>query len=98
MVLLLSSLRNSGSFLGSLVSKTPAAAGRGGNSCVQLFNMSRSCTMSSDSGGKFLIEEEKYGFLKELGLDKVNKGVYNGKWFGSGEVSLKKWACSSGYL
>ena len=43
--------------------------------------------MSNDSG-KFLVEEEKYAFLKELGLDKVNDGVYNGKWFGSGEVSF----------
>ena len=34
----------------------------------------------------FLIEDQKYAFLKDLGLDKTNKGVYNGQWFGSGEV------------
>jgi len=30
---------------------------------------------------------EKYPFLKELGLDKENCGVYaDGKWFGSGKT------------
>jgi len=29
---------------------------------------------------------EKYPFLKELGLEPVNLGVYNGSWSGSGEV------------
>ena len=33
----------------------------------------------------FLVEDPKYAFLKDLGLDKTNKGVYNGTWFGSGE-------------
>ncbi|KAL0272061.1 UNVERIFIED_CONTAM: hypothetical protein PYX00_005178 [Menopon gallinae] len=33
-----------------------------------------------------LIEDPKYDFLKKLGLEKRNNGVYNGKWFGSGEV------------
>ena len=35
----------------------------------------------------FLIDEPKYAFLKELGLEKENKGVYDGAWKGSGEVS-----------
>lgn len=35
---------------------------------------------------KFLIDQPKYSFLKELGLEKRNAGVYNGKWFGNGEV------------
>lgn len=34
----------------------------------------------------YLINEPKYGFLKELGLGETNLGVYNGKWTGSGEV------------
>ena len=34
-----------------------------------------------------LVSEPKYSFLKELGLGEVNDGVYDGKWFGSGEVS-----------
>lgn len=38
-------------------------------------------TMSS-----FLIEQPKYSFLKDLGLEKSNVGVYNGQWFANGEV------------
>ena len=34
----------------------------------------------------YLIGEPKYAFLKDLGLEQSNHGVYNGKWFGSGEV------------
>ena len=38
----------------------------------------------------YLINEEKYGFLKELGLQEVNAGVFSkhGCWFGDGEVNL----------
>ncbi|XP_037030436.1 putative aldehyde dehydrogenase family 7 member A1 homolog [Bradysia coprophila] len=32
----------------------------------------------------YLIDDPKYSFLKELGLNKVNSGVYNGKWTGNG--------------
>ena len=35
----------------------------------------------------FLIDEPKYAFLKELGIEKRNPGVYNGTWGGSGDVS-----------
>ncbi|CAG0886283.1 unnamed protein product [Darwinula stevensoni] len=35
----------------------------------------------------YLIEEPKYSFLKELGIQKSNLGVFNGKWTGSGEVT-----------
>ena len=52
---------------------------------VQLFSISRR-TMSGNKGG-MLVNESKYSFLKELGLGEVNDGVYDGKWFGSGEVS-----------
>merc|ERR1711976_647340 len=34
----------------------------------------------------FLVDDPKYGFLKDLGLTQKNLGVYNGKWMGSGEV------------
>ncbi|CAB3359655.1 Hypothetical predicted protein [Cloeon dipterum] len=34
----------------------------------------------------YLIDEPKYSFLKELGLDKVNVGVYDGKWKASGKT------------
>uniref|UniRef100_A0A914V9H7 aldehyde dehydrogenase (NAD(+)) n=1 Tax=Plectus sambesii TaxID=2011161 RepID=A0A914V9H7_9BILA len=33
-----------------------------------------------------LINEPKYAFLKELGLEAENKGVFDGKWGGSGPV------------
>jgi len=33
-----------------------------------------------------LVSEPKYSFLKELGIGEVNDGVYDGKWFGSGEL------------
>ena len=35
----------------------------------------------------FLIDEPKYAFLKELGIEKRNHGVFNGTWGGSGDVS-----------
>lgn len=34
----------------------------------------------------FLIEDPKYSFLKELGLNEKNVGVFNGKWEANGEV------------
>ena len=34
----------------------------------------------------FLIEDPKYSWLKELGLETNNKGVFYGKWDGTGEV------------
>lgn len=34
----------------------------------------------------YLINDPKYSFLKELGLQEENKGVYNGSWSGSGQV------------
>jgi len=34
----------------------------------------------------FLVNDPKYSFLKELGLEEVNNGVYDGTWRGSGEV------------
>lgn len=36
---------------------------------------------------KFLVENEDFSFLKELGLKKVNPGVYDGQWDANGEVS-----------
>ncbi|XP_058836426.1 putative aldehyde dehydrogenase family 7 member A1 homolog [Topomyia yanbarensis] len=34
----------------------------------------------------FLVENSKHSFLKDLGLGKVNSGVYNGEWIGDGQV------------
>ena len=41
------------------------------------------------SSQKYLIDQPQYSFLKDLGLEKKNAGVYNGTWFGNGEVRLK---------
>lgn len=35
----------------------------------------------------YLVDDQNYSFLKELGLDRVNNGVYNGKWGGSGQIT-----------
>ncbi len=34
-----------------------------------------------------LINEPKYSWIKELGIQETNLGVYNGTWSGSGPVS-----------
>ncbi|CAL8071748.1 unnamed protein product [Orchesella dallaii] len=38
------------------------------------------------SSSAFLVNDSKYGFLKQLGLSEKNAGVYDGAWKGSGEV------------
>ncbi len=38
------------------------------------------------SSGKYLIDQERFAFLKDLGLERVNKGVYSGDWTGNGET------------
>ena len=45
----------------------------------------------------FLIDEPKYAFLKELGIEKRNHGVFNGKWGGSGDVSHRLFTFSFVY-
>ncbi|XP_064618612.1 alpha-aminoadipic semialdehyde dehydrogenase-like [Lineus longissimus] len=50
------------------------------NFCAKPFSCSS--TMSA-----LLIENQKYAWLKELGLEADNKGVYAGSWSGSGEVT-----------
>jgi hypothetical protein len=45
------------------------------------------CHFRAMSSGRYLVEDENFSFLKELGLERVNKGVYNGsQWKGSGET------------
>lgn len=36
----------------------------------------------------YLINDNKYSFLKELGLTEENVGVYDGKWNANGNVSM----------
>lgn len=38
----------------------------------------------------YLIDDPKYSFLKDLGLERSNDGVYNGKWTGSGDIVESK--------
>ena len=49
------------------------------------FNSTRWRALSS-----YLIENPKYGWLKELGLARDNPGVFTGTWGGNGEVSRLK--------
>jgi hypothetical protein len=38
----------------------------------------------------YLINQPQYSFLRELGLDEVNHGVFagHGRWFGDGQVKI----------
>lgn len=38
------------------------------------------------SRAEYLINDSKYSFLKELGLQESNLGVFDGTWKGSGQV------------
>jgi hypothetical protein len=38
-----------------------------------------------------LVDDQKYSFLKnELDLQEENSGVFDGAWFGNGDVSLAR--------
>lgn len=39
---------------------------------------------SSRMASTYLIDDPKYSFLKDLGLERTNYGVYDGEWKGSG--------------
>lgn len=45
------------------------------------------CFNFSVRKSSFLINDDKYSFLKELGLKEENAGVYNGEWNANGNVS-----------
>lgn len=34
----------------------------------------------------YLVDDPKFSFLKDLGIERVNHGVFNGKWGGSGSI------------
>nr|XP_023030300.1 alpha-aminoadipic semialdehyde dehydrogenase [Leptinotarsa decemlineata] len=54
---------------------------------VRLFNSYRSfVTRTMSSSSEFLINDTKYSFLKDLGLEERNPGVFDGTWKGSGKV------------
>lgn len=39
------------------------------------------------SSTRYLIDDANFSFLKDLGLQRVNKGVFNGEWSGNGEIT-----------
>ncbi len=43
-------------------------------------------TLQTRMASQLLINDSKYGFLKELGLTENNAGVFHGKWAASGQV------------
>lgn len=49
-------------------------------------NFNRILFARMSSTASYLINEPKYAFLKKLGLEETNLGVFNGKWFADGEV------------
>lgn len=44
--------------------------------------------LSLRKSSSFLINDSKYSFLKELGLNEENVGVYDGQWDANGNVSI----------
>lgn len=56
-------------------------------SCSKLIlhNHVKNVSLRAFSSGGYLVDDPKYSFLKnDLKLERVNAGVYNGKWFGNG--------------
>lgn len=39
------------------------------------------------SSSRFLVDDANFSFLKDLGLERLNKGVFNGEWSGNGEIT-----------
>lgn len=54
---------------------------------LRLHRSSRGFASSEAIQSSFLVNDPKYGFLKELGLKCLNSGVYNGQWTGCGEIT-----------
>lgn len=50
---------------------------------VKSFNL---CYFRAMSSSRYLIDDANFSFLKELGLERTNKGVYNGSWTGNGDI------------
>ena len=46
----------------------------------------RLCHFRAMSSIPYLVDDTNFSFLKDLGLERTNKGVYNGEWSGNGEV------------
>lgn len=44
------------------------------------------CYISQIQMTRHLVTDPKYGFLKQLGINIENAGLYDGRWGGSGKV------------
>lgn len=44
------------------------------------------CCISQLQMTRHLVTDPKYGFLKQLGINVENPGLYDGRWGGSGKV------------
>lgn len=53
--------------------------------CRKVFTLRLQLPLSRNMSA-YLIEDPKYSFLKDLGLEKKNVGVFNGKWNANGQV------------
>lgn len=56
---------------------------------VKIFSTSKNATSirtMSAASANFLVNDPKYSFLKDLGLQEHNPGVFDGSWKGSGKV------------
>jgi aldehyde dehydrogenase family 7 member A1 len=56
------------------------------NSGLVSFKRSKHQSFIARMSSSYLVEQKEYAFLKELGLQRSNLGVYNGKWLGSGPI------------
>ncbi|XP_022120507.2 putative aldehyde dehydrogenase family 7 member A1 homolog [Pieris rapae] len=54
--------------------------------CRTLWNVKLNLRVPMARNASYLIEDPKYSFLKDLGLEKTNVGVFNGKWQANGKV------------
>ena len=58
------------------------------NQCYQTITNGGRTTAPDQTCDNVLVNKPKYSFLKELGIEQHNNGVFNGQWFGSGEVRM----------
>ena len=66
----------------------------GSNCTVLRLKLLFSRTMASSSTTDLLINDPKYSWLKELGLQADNPGVFDGTWHASGPVSSLQSICT----
>ena len=72
----------------------PLRPTRGGSYTVLSLKLLLARAMASTST-ELLINDPKYSWLKDLGLQQDNPGVFDGTWHASGPVSLALMVCES---